>query len=105
MNRTPREAEALCDHSSQMGLVEVARGFGGAIERRPVEGREAALGPACKVGRDYVRMQLRIERAAHAVAVGRGDQAVAPLDALAAGTPADLHGGVLEVLKRCAQRP
>jgi hypothetical protein len=85
-------------------LVEVAGGLGGAVQRRAVQRGEAAVGSTGHVGGDDVVVQLGIERAAHAVAVGRRDQPLPRLHELATVAAAHLHRAILEVAERRAQR-
>ena len=49
-----------------------------------MQSREAPVASAGQVRGDDVGVQLRVKRTAHAVAIGRGDEALGALDVLAA---------------------
>ena len=85
-----------------MRLVEVAgREPVGLQDRLAVERAPLAVArPAGHVGDDHVRVQVRVLRAARAVLVGGGDEAVAVLAVDAAGAATDDAGLVLEVRER-----
>ena len=81
----------LADRGAQVGLVEVARGLRRPIERRAMQRREAAVRAAREVRCDDVGVQLRIERAAHPMQIGRRDQPLARFDGRAGVAAADHH--------------
>ena len=88
---TPLQPEPLADAGTQVGLVEVAGGLRGPIQRRAMQRREAPVRTAREVRRDHVGMQLRIQCAAHPMPVGRGDQPLPGGDPLAAVAATDQH--------------
>src|SRR5581483_7562606 len=69
--------QALADRVAEVGLVEVAGGLGVDVEGAAVEARVAPVGPLGEVGGDDVGVELWVLGAAHPVAVGRGDEALA----------------------------
>ncbi len=84
-----------------MRLVQVAGGLRGLVDRRAEQCREPPVGPACQVGRDDVRVQLRVERAGHPVPVRSGDQTLAREADVPLRTAAHEHGGALDPSDRC----
>ena len=96
----PLKTEALADQRSQVRLVQRPRCLCRRVEQRAVQRGEATVGSAGEVPGDDVGVQLRVERAAHAMPVGGRDQTVGRLDALAAVAAADHHRGVLEIPER-----
>jgi hypothetical protein len=69
-----------------------------------VQRREAPVGTLGQVRRDDVRVQLGVERPAHAVAVGRRDQPTGALDVLPRLPAPHTHRRVLQVPKRRLHR-
>ncbi len=96
----PLEAEAFADEGPQVRLVQRPRRLCGRVEQCAVQRGEATVGSARQVAGDDVGVQLRVERAAHAMPVGGRDQTRGRLDALASVAAADHHRGVLEIPER-----
>ena len=77
--------QPLTHRGAQMRLVEEAGRLGVLIDRRGIKRRPAAVAAARHVRRHHMRMQLRILRATHPMAIGRRHE---PLPHLAPDTAA-----------------
>ena len=105
--------QALTHRRAQVRLIQVAGRLGVLIDRRGIKRRPPAVGAARHVRRHDVRVQLRILRAAHAMAIGGRHEPLprlAPHTAAAATHPTRLalqiaHRRVDRRLVRLDQRP
>ncbi len=104
VDRPPLQPQPIAHQRTQMRLVEIARGPGGPVQRRVMQRRVAAVLAARQVRRDDMRVQLRIERTTHPMAVGRRDQTAGVLEAHAARSAAHEHRRLLEVAERGTNR-
>jgi hypothetical protein len=74
----PLKAQALADLDAQVCLVEVAGGLGVLIQLPAIQRGPAPIRAAGDVRAHHMRMQLRIKRPRHPMAIGGGDQAPSP---------------------------
>lgn len=102
--RPPSHAELAGEGGAQVGTVEKAGGLGVEVEPTSVEGAPFPVFALHKVGDDDVRVQLRIQFAAGAVAERRADEAPGArlLDSVV--TDAGHRGGVLQPRQRRLHR-
>jgi hypothetical protein len=96
-HRPPLQPEPLADLGAQMRLIEEPGVLGVRLELVAVQRRPPAVGPARDVGGHDVRVQLRVKRPRHAVAVRGGHQALRGLHVLPAAAAAHPDRLVLEV--------